>query len=275
MPDHPTAPDAPRQTPATDTPPPRGRHRTVTFAAAITAIAAFAVAAFVITTNGNDQANARSASPSTPTAKPHPTPPTSTSTPASSTAGDHTARATDDARRVLRDWSAANPANRTGSGKHAVGDGPATGVGGRIQEVLRIPALGAHWAQPIYEGTASAQLRAGVGHFEGTEQPGQIGNFALAGHRSGVSSPPFKDVDSIPVGAPITVTTANRITYTYRVTQKLTVPPSAVGYIAQVPGQPNATPTKPALTIVTCWPSQGHSKRVVITATLTGKSGGL
>ncbi|WP_330351657.1 hypothetical protein [Streptomyces sp. NBC_00582] len=34
------------------------------------------------------------------------------------------------------------------------------GPGGRIAEVLRIPALGKDWAQPVYNGIGDQQLRA-------------------------------------------------------------------------------------------------------------------
>ncbi|MFF0629920.1 sortase [Streptomyces sp. NPDC004296] len=231
---------------------------------AVAATVGAVVAALVTDSNDGSRPAARTAPIATRTSSPSP--------PHDATSADRTATAAKEAHRVLRDWGAANP---TGAGRHAVGNDFATGASGHIQEILRIPALGAQWAQPVFEGTGAAQLRAGVGHFEGTEEPGQVGNFAVAGHRSGVEAPPFAGVDRITVGAPITVTTANRITYTYRVTQKVTVSPESVGYIAQVPGEPHAIPTKPQMTIVTCWPSQGHSKRVIIVATLISKGGGL
>ncbi|WP_180989959.1 sortase [Streptomyces noursei] len=239
-------------------------------AVAIAATAGIAVATLLTTSNDGSRPPAQTA-PAAHATSPSPASSSLASTPKGTTT-DRTATAAEEAHRVLRDWSAANP---TGIGRHAVGNGPAAGAGGHIQEILRIPALGAQWAQPVFEGTGAAQLRAGVGHFEGTEEPGQVGNFAVAGHRSGVEAPPFAGVDRITVGAPITVTTANRITYTYRVTQKVTVSPGSVGYIGQVPGHPNAIPTRPEMTIVTCWPEQGHSKRVVIIATLVSKGGGL
>ncbi|MDF3290171.1 class E sortase [Streptomyces silvisoli] len=139
---------------------------------------------------------------------------------------------------------------------------------------MRIPALGRNWAQPVYQGTNPEQLRAGLGHFDGTEAAGQIGNFVLAGHRSGIPSPPLRNIDSITPGASITVSTPQRITYTYTVTSISTVDPADVAVTAQVPGQPSATPTKAMLTLVTCWPADGHSKRVVVEAPLASARGG-
>ncbi|MCC3773790.1 sortase [Streptomyces sp. UNOB3_S3] len=139
---------------------------------------------------------------------------------------------------------------------------------------MRIPALGRDWAQPVYQGTGSNQLRAGLAHFDGTEAAGQIGNFVLAGHRSGMPSPPLRDIDNIRPGASITVSTPERITYTYIVTGVSTVDPTDVAVTAQVPGRPSATPTKALLTLVTCWPADGHSKRVVVQAALASSRGG-
>ncbi|MFI1225886.1 MULTISPECIES: sortase [Streptomyces] len=184
---------------------------------------------------------------------------------------DRTGKAQSDASAALDTWSSSNP---KGSGPHTVGGHTTTGGGGPVTEVLRIPALGSGWAQPVYEGVSDRQLRAGVGHFPGTERPGQIGNYALAGHRSGVASPAFRNIDRIKPGASISVTTANRITYRYKVASIQTVAPTNVNVIAQVPGKPTATPVKPVLTLVTCWPPNGSSKRVVVTADLVGASGG-
>ncbi|MDW4912456.1 sortase [Streptomyces californicus] len=184
---------------------------------------------------------------------------------------DLTGKAQSDASAALDTWSSSNP---KGSGPHTVGGHTTTGGGGPVTEVLRIPALGSGWAQPVYEGVSDRQLRAGVGHFPGTERPGQVGNYAIAGHRSGVASPAFRNVDRVKPGASISVTTANRITYKYKVASIQTVAPTNVNVIAQVPGKPNATPTKPVLTLVTCWPPNGSSKRIVVTADLVGASGG-
>ncbi|MCZ0975851.1 class E sortase [Streptomyces albulus] len=149
-----------------------------------------------------------------------------------------------------------------------------SGAGGPVIDVVRIPALGRNWAQPVYQGTDSQQLQSGLGHFDGTEEAGGIGNFVLAGHRSGIPSPPLRDVDSIKPGASVIVSTPQRITYTYTVTRVSTVDPTDVAVTAQVPGQPSATPTKAMLTLVTCWPADGHTKRVVVEARLASARGG-
>lgn len=249
----------------------RRRLATVTAAVAATGLA-FTALLFVQAGAEPDQPAAAAPSSSA-SASAAPDPLTFSATPTSSgeKPDDNTGKAREDASRTLADWSGGNPASR---GDHAVGGDNGSGAGGRITEVLRIPALGRDWVQPVYDGVGDRQLRAGVGHFPDTEQPGQIGNFALAGHRSGVADPAFRDVDRITPGAAIMVTTVNRITYAYTVTRVRTVAPTDVNVIAQVPGRPDATPTTAKLTLVTCWPATGHSKRVVVEADLVSARGG-
>lgn len=248
---------------------PSRRRRHLAVAAAVAAT--LGLTAVLWTQTSHDQGGRASASAQTSAPAPDPLTSTSVTTPGATKAEDSTGKARDAATRTLADWRATNPA---ASGDHAVGGTDARGPGGSISEVLRIPALGKKWAQPVYEGVGDQQLRAGVGHFPGTEQPGQIGNFALAGHRSGVAAPAFRDIDRIATGSAIQVTTAHRVTYTYTVTRVRTVAPTDVNVLAQVPGQPNTLPTKAKLTLVTCWPADGHTKRVVVEADLVSSKGG-
>lgn len=50
---------------------------------------------------------------------------------------------------------------------------------------IYIPRFGSQWHRNIVEGTTLEQLnRYGLGHYDATQMPGQVGNFAVAGHRS-------------------------------------------------------------------------------------------
>lgn len=49
---------------------------------------------------------------------------------------------------------------------------------------------------PIVEGSAKEELRAGVGHYQGTAFPGEVGNMSIAGHRIGWGSP-FRNLDML------------------------------------------------------------------------------
>src|SRR5438046_140496 len=54
---------------------------------------------------------------------------------------------------------------------------------------IRIPAFGQQWRYTLIQGTALAQLNVSPGHVPGTQWPGQLGNFAVAGHRVTAGNP--------------------------------------------------------------------------------------
>lgn len=63
--------------------------------------------------------------------------------------------------------------------------GEISGIG-----LLYIPALRDQvWGLPIISGTSERALAQGVGHYSKTEMPGEIGNFAIAGHRATYGEP--------------------------------------------------------------------------------------
>jgi sortase A len=133
--------------------------------------------------------------------------------------------------------------------------------------VVRIPALGLDWSRRLTDGIGTAQLRNGLGHVPTTAEPGAVGNCVVAGHRSGVADPPFRDIDAIRVGSSVVIEGAGRV-WTYRVTGREIVEPSATSVLAAVPGHPELTTQHAVLTLLTCWPAAGHAKRVAIYATL-------
>lgn len=49
--------------------------------------------------------------------------------------------------------------------------------------LVRIPRFGEDYVVPVLAGVGADALRGGFGHFEGSAEPGGLGNFALAGHR--------------------------------------------------------------------------------------------
>ncbi|HIW96180.1 MAG TPA: class E sortase [Candidatus Corynebacterium gallistercoris] len=58
---------------------------------------------------------------------------------------------------------------------------------------LFIPSFGSDFNFAVVKGTSDADLDKGPGHYVDTQDPGQPGNFALAGHRVGRGSP-FNDL---------------------------------------------------------------------------------
>lgn len=79
--------------------------------------------------------------------------------------------------------------------------------------LLRIPYLGKDWQMPIVVGVSDEDLYRGVGWFEKTALPGQLGNFAVAGH-NGLYGYPFTRLHEVPKGAEVIVETKDYI-YTY------------------------------------------------------------
>ena len=128
--------------------------------------------------------------------------------------------------------------------------------------VVRIPRFGQDYARPVLEGTGRDVLARGVGHYAGTAGPGQVGNFALAGHRTTYGRP-FHDVDRLVDGDRVVVETATEV-FVYEVTSRDVVPPGDVGVIAPVPTEPGASPTEPLLTLTSCHPRYSATERFVV-----------
>jgi sortase A len=128
--------------------------------------------------------------------------------------------------------------------------------------VVRIPRFGAGYARPVLEGTGRDVLALGVGHYAGTAGPGQVGNFALAGHRTTYGRP-FHDVDRLVDGDRVVVETAGEV-YVYEVTSRSIVRPTDVGVLAPVPDEPGAPPSERLLTLTSCHPRYSATERFVV-----------
>lgn len=152
--------------------------------------------------------------------------------------------------------------------------------------ILRIPRLGRNYLFAIVQGTSTADLIKGPGHYPGTAMPGQIGNFAVAGHRTTYEHP-FYDINKLRPGDAIVLETEDRwLTYTVEdipgtnAKYQEIVSPSDVSVSYPVPDQPNynLTPTQRVLTFTSCNPRYSASQRIVVHALLTDsmlKSAGL
>ena len=58
----------------------------------------------------------------------------------------------------------------------------------------------------VVEGTSAAALRAGAGHYPSSPLPGEVGNVAIAGHRTTYGRP-FNRLDELDAGADIWLST--------------------------------------------------------------------
>jgi sortase A len=151
--------------------------------------------------------------------------------------------------------------------------------------LIYVPDFGPDYVFTILEGTGTAELDRGPGHYPDSALPGEVGNFAVAGHRVGKGSP-FLNLDKLKVGSAIVIRTKT-YWYTYRVlgdpgsrnprtVGPLGIPgmqvvdPSEVGVIAPVPDRAGVRPTQRLLTLTTCHPKFSARERLVIHAQLEG-----
>jgi sortase A len=122
--------------------------------------------------------------------------------------------------------------------------------------IIRIPKIGLE--RVVVQGISVPDLRTGPGHYPATPMPGQLGNAAIAGHRTTYGAP-FNRLDELAVGDPISIQTLAG-TFRYTVTQQLVVSPKDVSVL-------DAT-SEASLTLTTCNPKYSASQRLVVKASL-------
>jgi sortase A len=131
---------------------------------------------------------------------------------------------------------------------------------------ITIPAFGPHWRFTVIQGAALAQLDLSPGHVAGTQWPGQVGNFAVAGHRVTAGNP-FWSLPSLKAGDLVDIETKLN-DYTYRVTGEQRVLPTDLNVLDPVPGRPGQRPTQRMITLITCDPAWTGTHRIIVTGVL-------
>lgn len=130
---------------------------------------------------------------------------------------------------------------------------PTSAEEGELIAQVYIPRFGSSWQRNLVEGTSLEQLNMhGLGHYTTSQMPGQVGNFAIAGHRNGYGQP-LGDVDKLEVGDKIIIRTED-YWYVYTYTSYEIVLPTDVYVISPNPENPSAEPTKRMITLTTCEP---------------------
>ncbi len=123
---------------------------------------------------------------------------------------------------------------------------------------IELPRIGVD--KIVVAGVDKNDLKKGPGHYPETPLPGQLGNSAIAGHRTTFGQP-FFDVDKLETGDEIIVTTlAGR--YVYRVTGQEIVSPSDYQVIATTDA------TVATLTLTSCHPKYTARERIIVFAEL-------
>ncbi|MFE0332069.1 class E sortase [Streptomyces sp. NPDC058960] len=163
---------------------------------------------------------------------------------------------------------AASEMRRRGGGPQDEGFRQLSPARSQAYAVLVVPRL--HLRVPVAEGVDKAEVlnKGYVGHYPGTQQPGQAGNFAVAGHRN-THGEPFRYLNRLRVKDVVQVETGAAV-YTYAVDQVL--PETSArdsGVVRPVP----RSVVKPAygygdpgyyLTLTTCTPEYTSRYRLVV-----------
>lgn len=104
-------------------------------------------------------------------------------------------------------------------------------------------------------------MTLGIGHYPGTQMPGQIGNFAIAAHRSAYGGG-MHLINQLQLGDAIYVQTADGY-FTYRFRDLQYVHASEVGVIAPVPDFAGVAPTDRIITLTSCNPLYSVAERII------------
>lgn len=171
-----------------------------------------------------------------------------------------------------RSWAAPRPDPGAGGGDGEEGpDGPAVPEGpipGNAFARMYIPRLSSSvWGTPVVEGVTRPDLAKGIGHYPSAALPGEIGNFAVAGHRA-TNGEPLRDIDRLRVGDEVFVETRDTW-YVYTLERDQIVAPTATWVIDPVPGEPGAQPTQRLITLTTCNPRWASYQRWIWWGSLT------
>lgn len=138
---------------------------------------------------------------------------------------------------------------------------------GRVFALLRVPRFGANYVRPVLQGIKLEVLDDGIGHYPTSANPGEVGNFAVAGHRVTYAKP-FGQIAELRKGDPIVVETATAW-YVYRVTGHTIVTPDRVDVVDPVPEQPGRPPTRRLMTMTACHPQFSARQRYVVYSQLS------
>lgn len=109
---------------------------------------------------------------------------------------------------------------------------------------------------PILTGATKENLLLSVASIEHTGKAGDVGNYAIAGHRNRTYGKNFNRLDEVAVGDEIVVDTG-KVRYTYQVKEKLYVLPEDVS-VLQGDGK------KREITLVTCHPMKNPTHRLIV-----------
>lgn len=131
---------------------------------------------------------------------------------------------------------------------------PQTPNGLEVMGIVSIPKIDINLM--LVEGVTRQALKFAVGHMPGTAMPGEVGNCALAGHRSYTFGEYFNRLDEVEVGDEIQITRGKE-TYTYKVYESFLVEPTEVWVTEPIED-------KKIVTLITCHPVVKATHRLIV-----------
>ena len=128
---------------------------------------------------------------------------------------------------------------------------------------MHIPRFGSEYNVGIYGGTSRARTldKLGIGVYTNSKMPGEVGNFAMAGHRT-TWGKPFNQLDKLQLGDAIVVETADGW-FTYRFRTLEYVKPTQTDVLLDVPQMPGVETGERYITLTACSPLYSLAERIV------------
>ncbi|MGW9123790.1 class D sortase [Paenibacillus chitinolyticus] len=173
--------------------------------------------------------------------------------------------------RLLEQWQAnlkiidqSEPENETdassaGQAPNTAEDPISLATGGKhVEGVLVIDKI--QLKLPVLTDATVENLKISLASISNTGKPGQIGNYAIAGHRNFAYGKNFNRLDEVAVGDTIEVDTSSD-KFIYEVKEKRYVLPQQVEVL-----QGNGKDSE--ITLITCHPMKNPTHRIIVKGTL-------
>ncbi len=139
---------------------------------------------------------------------------------------------------------------------------PVVVSGGQVSPIglLYIPRLRDQvWGLPIVDGVGARELSLGVGHYTSTELPGELGNFAIAGHRA-THGEPFAYFERLKTGDLVYVRTQQGW-FEYQLFEQKKIKESETWVLADSPDGLEIAEGSALITLTTCDPRWNSYQR--------------
>jgi sortase A len=143
---------------------------------------------------------------------------------------------------------------------------------GQAFATMYVPRFGDDFVRVVAEGvdlpTVLNNQRLGIGRYPETQRLGEIGNFAVAAHRTTYGAP-FANIGELRVGDRIYIETREGW-YVYRFRNLEYVWPTALSVLNEVPRFTGIEPGERLLTMTSCHPKFSEAERVIAYSVFDG-----